>query len=272
MAGKEPPQANNHGLRILVVDDDPDALRLIEHMLHTAGYASRLAGSGRRALEMLLDEPADVVLLDLGLPDLPGLEVLRRVHNYFGCQVVVLTGDPTVQTAISALRGGAVDYLTKPLLVNDLVEAIARVEARRQANRLLHSQQAALTVIESGLRRLGQAGIAPAAAERHAYQVGPVRLDLDRHTIEVNGRPIEATPTEVDLLHYLCRYPERVTTARELIEAIRGYRVEADQAAELVRPHLSNLRRKLRAADPAADVVSTVRGVGYMLREPPKEA
>lgn len=266
MADHLPAQPHRNSLRVLVVDDDPDAQHLIEHMLSTAGHPCRQATSGRQALEMLLEQPADVVLLDLSLPDLPGLEVLRRVHNYFGCQVVVLTGDPTVQSAINALRGGAVDYLTKPLLIHDLIDALTRVEARWQASRLQNRQPAATNASDGELRRPGQSSRPPAA---HSYRVGPVRLNVDRHVIEVNGRPIEATPSEVELLHCLCRNPDRVVTARELFEAMRGYRVEAGQAPELVRPHISNLRRKLRAADPAADVVRTVRSVGYMLSEPP---
>jgi DNA-binding response OmpR family regulator len=125
MADHAPAKTHPSRLNILVVDDDPDALRLLEHQVRAAGHDCRAAGTGREALALLLDVPADVVILDLGLPDLPGLEVLRRIHNFFGCQVMVLTGEPSVQTAISALRGGAVDYITKPLNLRILMAKMA---------------------------------------------------------------------------------------------------------------------------------------------------
>jgi two-component system response regulator RegX3 len=94
-------------------------------------------------------------------------------------------------------------------------------------------------------------------------------LDLDRFVLEVDGQPVEATSTELEILRYLCRNPDRVIAPQELVKAIRGYTAEPTEATEIIRPHISNLRRKLLAASPGGgDVIVTVRGAGYMLKKP----
>ncbi len=261
-------------LRVLVVEDDEDTRFLLGQHLRLAGYESVAAPSAEHAYTRLSSEPIDVVIADIGIPGETGLDLLRWVRQQqLPCEVIILTGNPSVNTAIQALRDGAVDYLTKPVANAVLVEALERIETRL---RVARQRQEALTMLEAGLRHFtGQRSNLPptaplnrGAATDKLYHIGPVVLDLDRFVIEVNGQGIEATPSEIEILHYLCRNPGRVITAQEMVQSIRGYRVEPHQAPEIIRPHISNLRRKLIAAEAEADVVRTVRGVGYMLKVP----
>lgn len=191
------------------------------------------------------------------------------------CEVVLLTGLPAVDSAIQALRGGAVDYLTKPVTREALLGTVARVHERLTQAR---QRQQALALLEAGLKHFtGQASPRASAphdsqpaisAEGKQYRVGPVVVDLDRFVVEVAGRPIDATPSELEILHYLCRNAGRAVTPVDLVQAMRGYRAKPEEAQEIIRPHISNLRRKLAAASPEADVIATVRGVGYILKMP----
>jgi DNA-binding response OmpR family regulator len=158
--------------------------------------------------------------------------------------------------------------LTQPISNAALLEAVERVTQRLTTNR---QGVAMLALLQDGLKRMNGLAVTHAvssAAEGsppRQFHLGPVLLDVDRYVIEVNGKRVEATPTELEILHYLFRTPGRVVTAQELIQAIRGYRVDQREAPEIVRPHISNLRRKLVMMEPSADIIQTVRSVGYML-------
>ncbi|HLE26870.1 MAG TPA: response regulator transcription factor [Anaerolineales bacterium] len=258
-------------LKILLVDDDRDSLQLLGQMLQQAGYEVLFNTTAEQALQLLASETVDIVIADIYLPNLSGLEILRQVREQqLPCEVIMLTGFPAVDSAIRALREGAVDYLTKPVTREVLLGAITRVQER-----LLEARQRreALTMLETGLKRFtgqiaARAGAAPVPSRQ--YEVGPVMLDLDRYVVEVDGQRVEATATEIEILYHLCRNPDRVVTPQEMIQAIRGYSIDPAEAAEIVRPHISNLRRKLTAFSAQADVIMTVRGVGYALKTPLK--
>jgi two-component system, OmpR family, alkaline phosphatase synthesis response regulator PhoP len=240
-------------LRILIVDDDADAVFLLEHQLRRHGHTTVAAHSATEARQCLLANDLDVILSDIHLPDQSGLDLLRWVRaRAEPCQIIIFTGHPSVESAIEALRLGSIDYLTKPVTEAALTAALRRLQKIRRPPR-----ETAPLPATSELR--------PPANQRQ-YRLGPVVLDLDRFVVSVNGGAIETTPTELEILHYLFRHANRVVTPQELVKSLRGEQVEAHQAPEIIRPHVSNLRRKLLAAAAEADVVQTVRGVGYMLR------
>jgi DNA-binding response OmpR family regulator len=243
-------------LRLLVVDDEADALFLLDHQLRRLGCATSTAASAAEARRCLAAQPFDLILCDLDLPGESGLDLLRWVRaQALACEMILLTARPTVATAIQALRAGAADYLTRPVTLDDLVPALQRI-----AERLRQGPGP-----EPALPGTAELPPLPAASQ---YHIGPVLLDLDRFVVTVQGRSVAATPSEIEILHCLCRHPDRVVTPQELVQSLRGYQVEPHQAPEIIRPHISNLRRKLLAAALEADVVRTVRGVGYILREP----
>lgn len=257
-------------LKVLIVDDDNDGRMLINHVLGGAGYACLQASDAETGMRLLSAQPVDVLVTDINLPGMSGLRLLNWVRSQaMPCEVIIVTAYPHVETAIEALRAGAADYLTRPVSNSTLLEALDRVAQRLQAAR---QTDEVLVMLQEGLRRMkGRASsrIAASAAEApeaRQFRLGPVQLDLDRYLVEVNGQRVDATPSELEILHVLFRNSGRVTTAQELIQSVRGYRVDQREAPEIVRPHISNLRRKLIALEPGADIIQTVRGVGYMLK------
>ncbi len=259
----EPGSALPEQLSILIVDDEADALFLLQQQLRRAGHTTFTASSAAQARVQLQQYPPDLLISAIHLPDDSGLDLLRWVRQQGRpCEVILVTATPQVDTAIQALRDGAADYLAKPIAPDTLTQALERVRQR-----LRQARERPLSAHASALRPA-----LPATAELPArdkqFQVGPVLLDLDRFMVAVNGRRVDATPSELEILHYLCRHPNRVVTAQELVQSLRGYQVDPRQAPEIIRPHISNLRRKLLAAAVEADVVKTVRGVGYMLKAP----
>jgi DNA-binding response OmpR family regulator len=257
-------------LKVLIVDDDDDSRLLIRQVLAGAGYDCLEAADAEAGMRLLSGQPVHVLVTDISLPGMSGLGLLNWVRSQsMPCEVVIVTAYPHVETAIEALRGGAADYLTWPVTNNTLLEALDRVAQRLHAAR---QTDEVLEMLHEGLKRItSRASPRPAPAETDAsqgrqFRLGPVQLDLDRYLVEVNGEPVDTTPTELEILHVLFRNSGRVTTAQELIQSVRGYRVDQREAPEIVRPHISNLRRKLVALEPQADIIQTVRGVGYMLK------
>jgi DNA-binding response OmpR family regulator len=219
---------------VLVVEDEKEIRELLRRYLERAGFAVVTTGSGAQALTMLTAHAAEIVVLDLGLPDIDGLEVLRAARTDGRVPVVVLTARGSADDRIRGLELGADDYVTKPF---SPTEVVLRVQA--VLNRTTGSP-------------------APATA---SYGDGLLRLDESRHEVRWHGQPLELTPTEWGLLATLAAVPGRVYSRYELINRIRGY--EFDGYERTIDSHVKNLRHKLGPA--GADVVQTVLGVGYRL-------
>lgn len=243
--------------RILVVDDEPIPRMAIAEGLNLMGYLADEAGSGDEALKKLAAQPYDLMLLDLRMPGLDGVEVMRRARQaYTDLQVIVLTAYGSLESAIEAVRAGAADYLLKPCSLRDTEMAIAQALRKRFP-----------TPDELPMRQQGdRAG--PAEPPRHILHGGPVALDCERRLVfisgqeEVNNDPIRLTTSEAALLACLIQHPDRVLSCRVLAREALGYEVPEREARELVRPHISRLRRKIGAALPA--LIHTVRGQGYL--------
>jgi DNA-binding response OmpR family regulator len=257
-------------IKVLIVDDDADSRLLIRQVLGGAGYECLEAPDAETGKRLLSEVPVQVLVTDISLPGMSGLGLLNWVRGRsMPVEVVMITAYPHVETAIEALRGGAADYLAWPTSSSGLLEAMDRVAQRLHAAR---QADEVLEMLQEGLKRMTSRASPRAApvevdpAEVRQFRLGPVQLDLDRYLVEVNGVRVDTTPTELEILHVLFRNSGRVTTAQELIQSVRGYRVDQREAPEIVRPHMSNLRRKLSTLDPRADIIQTVRGVGYMLK------
>lgn len=260
-------------LKVLLVDDDPAIRHVFGKLLQGAGYDVQASPDAEDALSKLGGGPVDLVLSDISMPGLSGLDLLAHLRSrQLDCEVILMTGFASVESAIRALREGAFDYLVKPVKQGALFESLARAEEKLTHTR---RRREALALLETGLRQMtgrdaptGSApqGIKSELAKGGRYCAGPVVLDLDRFVIEVDGQPIDATPSEIEILHYFCKNPGRVIAPQELVQSIRGYSIDAWEAREMIRPHISNLRRKMLAVSPEADVIVTIRTVGYMLR------
>ncbi len=227
--------------RILVVDDDREIVRLLSAYLEQSNYKVLTAYDGETALHILRRERPDLVILDLMLPDRDGWDVTRIIRSdptLKNIPIVMLTARVEDQDKIVGLELGADDYVTKPFNPR---EVMARVRA------VLRRAQGELT-------------------SPQVLQVGELTIDLAAHQVLVNGQPLRLTPTEFALLRALAEHPGHVLTRLELIEKGLGYSYEGLERT--VDSHIKNLRRKLDEAGAAADIIETVFGVGYRLREP----
>ncbi|HCT78907.1 MAG TPA: DNA-binding response regulator [Micromonosporaceae bacterium] len=226
---------------VLIVEDDPIIREALSDALSAAGHAVRAVDSALAGLRELRQEPPDLVILDLGLPDLDGADALRMLRAVTDVPVIIATARRGELEAIRLLNAGADDYLTKPF---SAAHVLARVSA---------------------VLRRTRAKIEPGAA---IVQVGPLRLDEGARSATLDGLPLTLTRKEYDVLAYLAARPGRVVTRKELFtEVWQQPFVGADQTLDV---HLSWLRRKLGETAAQPRLLRTVRGVGVML-VPPSE-
>lgn len=226
---------------ILVVDDEPKLVEVVREYLEHDGYKVVSAHDGREALERFPWARPDLVVLDLMLPEIDGLEVCRRIRRESDVPIIMLTARDEEADELAGLEVGADDYVAKPFSPRTLLARIRAV-----------------------LRRTG----ADAPDEGATLNLGPLRIDGDRHEAAWGGAPLPLTPTEFRLLAALARRPGRVFRRLELLENLQG---EAYVGYErTVDAHVKNLRKKLAAAggESAARSVVTVPGVGYKIEVP----
>ena len=274
--------------RILVIDDEESLRVTLAEILRRDGYRVVTAGSGQAALAEAARRPFDVALVDLRLGDMTGIEVMSALRRQIPDLVVImLTAHASLETAVEALRQGAHDYLFKPCQTVELRESIRQGLLKRNQAR---QQRAALRMLEQTLTntltdiRAAVAGSldpapppadeetpapappsSPAETAHRFLQRGGLIVDFARHIITFEGHLLELSPTEFGTLAYLAGEAPRVISPQELVENLRGYRSDPQEAGEIIRSHIYHLRRKIRAAVGRADLIRTVRGVGYTL-------
>jgi len=220
---------------ILVVDDEAKIADLARDYLEHAGFTVRIAADGQAALTSVRRDRPDLVVLDLGLPGLDGLDVTRAIRRDSNLPVIMLTARDDELDKLLGLELGADDYLTKPFSPRELV---ARVRAV--------------------LRRVDNAADSGAA---ELIRAGDLTLDLPRMRADLAGRTIDLTPTEFALLAALARQPGRIFTRSQLLDAVHGVAFESYERA--IDTHIKNLRRKLEPDPRRPVLVLTVYGVGY---------
>jgi DNA-binding response OmpR family regulator len=225
------------------VDDEAPLRDLVRGYLEREGFQVLLAADGEEALELARVERPDVLVLDLMLPGLDGLEVCRRLRAFSNAYVLMLTAKAEEIDRVIGLEVGADDYLTKPFSPRELV---ARVRAM--------------------LRRSRAGAMVPSAPAEPPLQFGPLRIDHARHEVTLDGVALTLTSTEYDLLAALASQPGRVFTRAQLIERVWGADYFGDD--HVVDVHIANLRKKLGDAPESAQLIATVRGVGYRLDAP----
>ena len=222
---------------VLVVDDEPKIVQIARDYLEHAGFGVVTAGDGRSALHAARTQRPDLVVLDLGLPGLDGLDVTRELRRDLAVPIIMLTARADEVDKVVGLELGADDYLTKPFSPRELV---ARVKAV--------------------LRRS-----APGGQVSDLVRVRDLELDAGRMQASVRGRVLDLTPTEFQLLETLARQPGRVFTRSQLLNALRGIAFESYERA--IDTHIKNLRRKLELEAHAPRYILTVYGVGYRLAD-----
>ena len=223
--------------RILVIDDERSIRRMLQVLLESAGHTMISAEDASHGFHSLAMEKPDLLILDLGLPDMDGLECLRRLREWSTVPVLILSARPDPADKVSALDLGADDYLTKPF---DAPELLARLRAL--------------------LRRV------TAAEEHPVISIGILTIDLATHEARIADQLVPLTPIEFSLLAQLARHAGRVLTHAHLLNAVWG--PKATEQSHYLRVHFTHLRRKLREAGFATEIIRNELGIGYRLLIP----
>ena len=226
--------------RVLIIDDDLATLEVLRTALHAGGYEVDTATEGAAGLSRAVLQRPDVVILDLGLPDIDGVEVCKRFRVWTEVPIVVLSAQGSEARKVEALDAGADDFVTKPFGMAEL-EARLRVALRHGARRAV-------------------------AEETPVLEVGPLCLDLARRSAELRGQPVELTAREFDLLAFLARHAGKVVTHRMVLEKVWG--PEHGDETHYLRVYANRLRRKLEDDPNRPVLLRTSPGVGYQLVAP----
>jgi two-component system KDP operon response regulator KdpE len=223
-------------VKVLVVDDEPQILRALAINLRARRYDVHTAATGEQALTVAAATNPDLVVLDLGLPDLDGVEVVRGLRGWSVAPIVILSGRSDSVDKVAALDAGADDYVTKPFSVREL---LGRVRAQLRRRELDRSPLAQAVKIEAG----------------------PVSIDLVRHVATVRSLPVNLTRSEFQLLRLLVGRPGEVFARAQIMEELWQTEFDGDERACDV--HISNLRQKVERDPQRPELVLTVRGIGY---------
>ena len=223
--------------KLLLIEDEEKLARMVELELQYEGYEVEKAFDGRTGLELALSGRFDLILLDIMLPALSGMEVLRRLRKESQVPVIMLTARDTVVDKVSGLDMGADDYITKPFAIEELLARIRAALRKRPA--------------------------AP-AEERDLLTAGPLAMDVERHEVTVDGRAVELTRREFDLLHYLLENKGKVISRESLLDHVWGFDFVGETNA--VDVYIRFLRSKIDEAF-GVKLIHTVRGVGYVIRD-----
>jgi DNA-binding response OmpR family regulator len=223
---------------ILVVDDEPQIVQLVRDYLEHGGFKVLTASDGPGAVRTASTQHPDLVVLDLGLPGLDGLDVTRSLRGNGSVPIIMLTARTDESDKLVGLELGADDYVTKPFSPKELVARVRSVLRRSEAARQPSDR----------------------------IRVGEVELDLPRMEVRIDGRRIELTPTEFQLLATMARQPGRVFSRAQLLSAVHGVAFESYERA--IDAHIKNLRRKLEPDPHNPRYLLTVFGVGYRFADP----
>ena len=254
--------------RILIVEDEEKIARFVTLELEHEGYQVEHAADGRTAVDLALERDYDLILLDVLLPQLNGMEVLRRVRKHKDVPVIMVTARDAVMDKVAGLDAGADDYLTKPFAIEELFArirvALKRAEAVRAASRVGGvGAEAGAVSADAAASPAGDSAQTAAVPSPAAFTVGSVALDPDRREVTVGGSPIALTAREFDVLALLMAHAGTVLTRERIAHEALGYEYVGD--TNNVDVHIAHLRAKIEDAG-GARIIQTVRGVGYVCR------
>ena len=222
-------------MNILIVDDEPSIRRFLRASLGAYGYTITEAVSGEDALRIVATSHQDIVILDLGLPDVDGVEITRRLREWTSIPIIILSVREHENDKIAALDAGADDYLTKPFGIGELMARI-RVALRKTAQ----------------------------DSEEPVFESGGLLVDFARREVKINGLSVDLTPTEYDLLRTLVKHAGKVLTHHQLLRIVWGNAYENEM--HILRVNISNLRRKIEPDPSQPRYLMTEPGVGYRIK------
>jgi DNA-binding response OmpR family regulator len=261
--------------RLLIVDDERTTRLSLSEIFTLRGATTATAADGVEALDLLQHGDFDLIVLDIKMPGISGLQVLEYVQEHApGTVCILLTAHATIDSAIHALRRGAFDYVLKPAQPKTIIEVVERGLAKRQEflrrQNLVDLMEQTVEAFKTGNPvPTTPAPLLPSSGSITS-QTGNLSVDFQRREARMNDQELDLTPTEFDTLAYLIKNAERVVSCRDLVKAVHGYDTTEHAARPIMRVHIHRLRQKIEtdAADPQR--LLTIRSAGYMLTSQPR--
>jgi two-component system KDP operon response regulator KdpE len=216
----------------LIIDDEVQIRRLLRMVLEANGYTAYESPTGQIGLQDAASRRPDVILLDLGLPDLDGLTVLKRIREWSDVPILVISVRSQEAIKIAALESGADDYVSKPFGTGELMARLHAIQRRRRSE------------------------------DQPLAKIGPLSIDMIHHDVSLEGEPVKLTPIEYALLKVLAKNAGRIVTQRQLLREVWG--PESEEQGQYLRVHITHLRKKLMSNDPSFGIVNEP-GIGYRL-------
>lgn len=254
--------------RVLVVDDEAPIRLTMSDLLQREGYAVATAAHGEAALAMIAEQSYDVLLLDLKLPGIQGIEVAQRAGQYLpDVVIIILTGHGSLDTAMEAMHLGVFDYVLKTA---DPQHVLARIHAAVERQQTERRKQRVLGAFQSVITALGNDPVMgqPMGMTDQWIEVGDLHISMWNQTVRRGPETLNLTPTEIRILACMAQRAGQVMTYQEIVQYAQGYAMGAVEAAELIKPHMYHLRQKLEIDPTNPQYILTVRGTGYLLSAP----
>jgi len=264
----------NTGGHILIIDDEASLRQTMARILQRAGYEVTTVATGKDGLSQVSEHPFDLLYLDIRMPDINGLELLKTIHAKFpDLPVVLFTAQPDLNSAVEALRRGATDYLLKPLKPQTVIEHTAAILSRSEKERRKREIQRQIDALQVELNALENPNgeqteskqQQPSASDERFVKRGALTLDLHTRHITMNERAISLPPTSFDYLLVMARHAPNVVDFQTLVSEAQGYETDVRESQELSKWHVHHIRQALEP-DPRNPIhVINVRGTGYRL-------
>ena len=263
--------ANGH---ILIVDDEASLRQTLARILQRAEYEVTTTANGNEALKLLSQHAFDLVYLDIRMPDISGLEVLKMIHaRYPELPVILFTAQPDLNSAVEAVRSGAIDYLLKPLKPQTIIERTRSILINKQKERRKRELQRQIDTLQAELSSLeredssqpGEASQQRDVADDRFLKRGLLTLDMLTRRVTLNERVVNLPPTSFDYLLVLARHTPNVVDYQTLVSEAQGYETDPHEAQELTKWHIHHIRQVLEPDARNPIYVINVRGTGYRL-------
>jgi len=257
---------------ILIIDDEATLRHTLARIFQHAGFDVTTAANGQEGLALLAQHSFDMVYLDIRMPDMDGMEVLKTIHAKLpDTPVVLFTAQPDLNSAVEALRHGATDYLLKPLQPNDLIARTQAILVRKEKDRRKRQIEVQIEALEAELRTLMSADIQPESGSAVAGNDdrllirGKLTLDLLARRLKIDDQSVSLPPATFDYLLVLLRHSPNVVDYQTLVAEAQGYQVEYREAQELVKWHIHHIRQVIESDELRTRYLINVRGTGYRL-------
>jgi DNA-binding response OmpR family regulator len=259
--------------RILVIDDEPALRQSFTRILQKEGHDVTTAASGAEGLALISEHPFDLVYLDIRMPDMNGLDVLKSIHEKIPeLSVILFTAQPDLNSALDALRHGAKDYLLKPLKPQALIDRTELMLVNQQKERRKREIQQKIDALQSELAVLENENIGQETSIQQTgnsgerfLKRGDLNLDILARHLTVKGAPVDLPPTSFDYLLVLARHAPNVVNYQTMVSEAQGYETDARDAQELTKWHVHNIRQAIEPDAHKPSYVINVRGIGYRL-------